>query len=63
MLVTEHEAKQKLCCQKLDVAAIEESRCDGSSCMAWRWANKTVHVDGKLQTIQVGFCGLAGRPE
>lgn len=34
-----------------------DSRCIGSSCMAWRWKDELV----RPATSQ-GFCGLAGKP-
>ena len=33
-------------------------KCVGSDCMAWRWCAEPKDVDD-----QVGYCGLAGKPE
>lgn len=63
MLVTEHEAKRKGCVDPIVSDGLQRVLCEGSECMAWRWANKTVHVDGEMQTIKVGYCGKAGKPE
>lgn len=37
MKMTEEEAKQKFCCRPLAALDISDTRCLGSSCMAWRW--------------------------
>lgn len=37
------------------------SPCIGSNCMAWRWGKRRVKQDHTLE--EVGFCGMAGKPD
>lgn len=59
MIVTEKEAKTKLCPQTLARGPMQHAgnydleTCLGSHCMAWRWSEA---VQPK------GYCGMAGRP-
>lgn len=63
MLVTEEEAKTKLCQETIqpiataDRIAHEGQNCIGSHCMGWRWG-ENMHRDRE----KVGYCGKAGRP-
>ena len=34
-----------------------KTRCEGKSCMAWRWTGLT-----NLDNERTGYCGLAGDP-
>ena len=48
------------------------NKCVGSSCMAWRWewspkdadrnSKDPFPVEGDLNPVPVGYCGLAGKP-
>lgn len=58
MLVTEDEAKTKLCPETFGKPMAEEDqKCEGSACMAWRWG-QNLHRDRE----KVGYCGRAGKP-
>ncbi len=63
MLLTEEEAKTKLCPEAIgpgDInwAMVPTGRmCIGSACMAWRWHEFELDPNTGLQ----GFCGKAGR--
>ncbi len=63
MLVTEEQAKTKLCQETLqpiataDRVAHEGQNCVASACMAWRWGQ---NADRSL--TKVGYCGKGGRP-
>ena len=58
-MVTEKEA-QAMRCPLAGIAGGEtQGRCLGSRCMAWRWAGAYDQKTGE----EVGYCGLAGRPE
>jgi hypothetical protein len=65
MIVEEKKAADRVCPQMIDKTP-EYRWCQGSRCMAWRWAdnivkhNKLELADGKSTTH--GYCGLAGRP-
>lgn len=68
-MVTEDEARTKLCCGPLMLAETwvnEEAlkaghrgpgRCIASGCMAWRWEPIRDFSDAPIE----GYCGLAGR--
>lgn len=65
MIVEEKKAAEFFCHYP------EKMGCEGSSCMAWRWAKeattRSVDVDGTIIDNAVdssthGYCGLAGRP-
>lgn len=72
MIVTEEEAKTKICCGGVgcgQIIMIEgpglvedsyERRCIGSACMAWRWAPTPALTADRSTTH--GYCGKAGRP-
>jgi hypothetical protein len=54
-VMTEEEAKAKICQEAIssqlpDDKVADASKCIGSACMAWRWSS------GK------GYCGKAGAP-
>jgi D-serine deaminase-like pyridoxal phosphate-dependent protein len=63
MIVEEKKAADNLCVRG---GSTFPAGCQGSRCMAWRWAdnivkhNKLELADGKSTTH--GYCGLAGRP-
>lgn len=66
MIIEEKKANSLLCCGPLAM-----TKCQGSQCMAWRWANENVAVENPLHTqprwearvsTTHGYCGLAGRP-
>jgi hypothetical protein len=77
MILTEEEAKTKICCGPLTAGASpawhDGKRCVASRCMAWRWvdqfeATRTGETaqEGAYPTgvlAQRGFCGLAGKVE
>jgi len=69
-MITENEARTKLCCGPLILAetwineenikaqgGMKTGRCIASRCMAWRW---NIGM-GSGQPMTTGFCGLAGR--
>ncbi len=58
--MTEEEAKEKLCPEKM-LNNVHRSRayCHGSDCMAWRWM-KTLDIKGRPAVDYGGYCGLAG---
>ena len=72
MIVTEEEAKTKLCCESmLPTYVLEEATgrdlvpglCQGSACMAWRWGEvERNDVTGKVLENVAGYCGKAGKP-
>jgi hypothetical protein len=63
MLLTEQEAKTKVCCRETKpvIPPYWQSGtiayCIASECMAWRWYYKGL---AKLNTN--GYCGLGGNP-
>ncbi len=74
--MAEEEAATRICCgpwHSASVAVAAQAKatnnanapanvgmCLGSKCMAWRWS-KRVYPQGKVQSIDKGFCGLAGK--
>lgn len=68
MIVTEEEAKTKVCQETLGgvsswsggdyVHPARSARCAGSACMAWRWKRH----DYTGAPTSHGYCGKAGRP-
>lgn len=62
MIVTEEEAKGKLCPEITASAQMGIlSNCDGSGCMMWRWEdNDKGPRDASIP--RKGFCGKAGFP-
>lgn len=65
--MTEEEAKTKTCCGPIALHPNSHPTCWGSACMAWRWFPPKIRVlaDESIETQphDIGFCGLAGRPE
>lgn len=58
---TEAEAKQKVCHRSMGTPRTE--LCQGSICMAWRWASPdTWKLEAAPELVKVGYCGLAGKP-
>jgi len=57
MLVTDKEARKKIC-PLLNVPFQTPAYCQGSKCMFWRWSNRP----GEEKEPK-GYCGLAGKPE
>lgn len=67
MILTEKEARKKICCGPYAVACMMEDtnlKCCASGCMAWRRIGTgcTPECDGPAQERR-GYCGLAGPPE
>jgi hypothetical protein len=74
--LTEEEAKTKWCPfvrhnlgRDLPAAyrgmhVTSDSKCIGSACMAWRDAGKDTRTNSYVgnYSVDVGFCGLAGKP-
>jgi len=52
-VMTEDEARKKWCPEAPEV---DNNRCIGSGCMAWRWTN-----GNPTAGVGRGFCGRAGR--
>lgn len=73
MIVEEKKAADRICPQMIDKTP-EYRWCQGSRCMAWRWALVDVvrTTDDKFApaaewierepSTTHGYCGLAGRP-
>ena len=70
MIVEEKKAADRICPQMIH-STPEYRWCQGSRCMAWRWANENVAVENPLHvqprwearvSTTHGYCGLAGRP-
>ena len=73
MIVEEKKAADRICPQMIDKTP-EYRWCQGSRCMAWRWAvQKRLVVDPADDALANeyyvsepstthGYCGLAGRP-
>jgi len=64
MIVEEKKAADRICPQMIDKTP-EYRWCQGSRCMAWRWADEDYDennypIDFPPKTR--GYCGLAGRP-
>ena len=68
MIVEEKKATDNLCVRG---GSTFPAGCQGSRCMAWRWANENVAVENPLHvqprwearvSTTHGYCGLAGRP-
>jgi len=51
--MTEDEARKKWCPEAPEV---DNNRCIGSGCMAWRWTN-----GNPTAGVGRGYCGRAGR--
>jgi len=72
MLKTQEEAGKCQCIQAI-AANGWGINCEGSICMAWRWASQKQCAGTTCQCLSVsdcqdcsdrrGYCGLAGRPE
>jgi len=69
MIVEEEKANKRMC--PMEMTGNQNYNCQGSKCMAWRWANENVavgnplHVQPRWETrvsTTHGYCGLAGRP-
>lgn len=69
MIVEEKKAADRICPQMIDKTP-EYRWCQGSRCMAWRWAGTTHQIeDREYGPVMVaggpstthGYCGLAGR--
>lgn len=57
-MVTEDEAKTKLCPETFGKMMDEQDqKCEGSACMAWRWG-----ANLERNVTKVGYCGRAGKP-
>ena len=62
MLISEQEAKERLCPQKIAWKADPLTHlCHGSDCLAWRWGQEL--EIGQNTSALLGYCGLAGKPE
>ncbi len=67
MLSTEKQAAEKWCQESFNGT---RTKCIGSVCMAWRWAESIPNVCVKCETAEAvredrpelrkGYCGLAG---
>ncbi len=75
-IYTEQEAREKMLCPRTLGATVIAGEanfypacCQGSACMAWRWAETHINNpdDPKADMIKVGdvygYCGLAGSPD
>ena len=69
MLLTEAEARKKVCWKTLHsvdgTAQPYGSWCPASLCMAWRWKPQRVRLEADIERgdhPERGFCGLAGKP-
>lgn len=63
MITTEEEAKTKLCVRgHMPYAGYNGQFCQGSRCMAWRWAAAEAQNTQPVTYIYRGYCGLAGKP-
>ena len=63
MIVEEEKAHKKMC--PYEQGSEQAFNCQGSKCMAWRWADEDYDennypIDFPPKTR--GYCGLAGRP-
>lgn len=58
MLMTEEEAKKKVCCQAMSRGY---THCVASDCMAWRWGG--FGPPSAPPSARRGYCGLAGKVE
>lgn len=65
MIVEEKKAADCICPQMIDKTP-EYRWCQGSRCMAWRWADPFNEGEDDLpaswRSTTHGYCGLAGRP-
>jgi hypothetical protein len=78
MIVTEEEAKTKVCQETIGNQAHPPGPCIGSACMAWRWRGwliaggdheyttaeqpKPGSLRDGVTSKHVGYCGKAGKP-
>lgn len=73
MIVTEEEAKTKVCCggdgcgRLVYDGGMYRRDCLGSACMAWRVSSDEAaiqagFIESELDGKIVGYCGKAGRP-
>ena len=77
MLMTEEEAKGKVCGLSMGSSAEHYEKCHASGCAMWRWRAAKLADDpvsanyprrgeyipsGNAAGKIVGFCGLAGQP-
>jgi hypothetical protein len=73
MIVTEEEAKTRVCQEAIsaqlpDDKVADASRCIGSVCMAWRFVRQveaSIQDCGHTQQyspMPIGYCGKAGKP-
>lgn len=64
--MTEAEAKTKTCPHIMDhlLGSFRPMDCFASQCMAWRWAKEkdTRMIDDECTYVDVGYCGLSGKP-
>jgi hypothetical protein len=67
MILTEEEAKTKICQETFTLPQIENYResgpwnCIASNCMAWRWNICPEYIEvKKLSNTPNGYCGKAG---
>lgn len=64
MIIKEIEALNYNCCQRTQQT---RKPCEGSRCMAWRWAEQKNrdepkwNADGSAHSTTHGYCGLAGK--
>jgi len=60
--MTEEEAKEKVCPNKVHLYGGDGTNCIGSVCMAWREHSELLEDDtGKEWYTTDGYCGLAGK--
>ena len=61
--LSETDAKTKTCPMTMDLKPTP-LLCVGSQCMAWRWVEQYITVDGQsvLSGDTHGYCGMAGPP-
>lgn len=66
MILTEQEAKTKMCCETGASGAVfghlSERRCVASACMAWRWYGRQIDDSTFVTNGEHGYCGKAGKP-
>jgi len=64
MIVTEEQAKKKLCPSSYPDPNVQGD-CLASECMAWRWIDPDTFqtATGVRPQVKLGYCGKAGRPD
>lgn len=64
MIIEEKKSYEQIC--PMDMALDHGYKCQGSRCMAWRWADPFNEGEDDLpaswHSTTHGYCGLAGRP-